>query len=118
MKANDFANLVKETIKEWQQDQAARLAAALAYYATFSLAPLLVLVLAIAGLVGGRDAAQGLVMAQVQDLVGEEGKEFVQSMIENAATTRTGVTASILGTITLLVGALGALTNLRMPLIE
>src|SRR5687767_3622381 len=116
MKANDFANLVKETIKEWQQDQAARLAAALAYYATFSLAPLLVLVLAIAGLVGGRDAAQGLVMAQVQDLVGEEGREFVQSMIENAANTPTGLSASILGTVTLLLGALGAFNELQNAL--
>ena len=88
MKARDFVNLGMETIREWQQDQAARLAAALAYYATFSLAPLLVLVIAIAGLVGGWDAAQGLVMAQVQDLVGEEGREFVQSMIENAAATQ------------------------------
>ena len=116
MKANDFFSLVKETIREWQQDQAARLAAALAYYATFSLAPLLVLVLAIAGLVGGRDAAQGLVMAQVQDLVGEEGREFVQSMIENAATTKTGVTASILGSVTLLLGALGAFNELQHSL--
>ena len=116
MKPRDFVSLVKETITEWQKDQAARLAAALAYYATFSLAPLLVLVLAIAGLVGGRDAAQGLVMAQVQDLVGEEGKEFVQSMIENAATTRTGVTASILGTVTLLLGALGAFNELQNAL--
>ena len=116
MKPNDFVSLVKETITEWQKDQAARLAAALAYYATFSLAPVLVLVLAIAGLVGGRDAAQGLVMAQVQDLVGEEGKEFVQSMIENAATTRTGVTASILGTVTLLLGALGAFNELQNAL--
>jgi len=116
MKANDLVNLVKETIREWQKDQAARLAAALAYYATFSVAPLLILVLAIAGLVGGRDAAQGLVMAQVQDLVGEEGKEFVQSMIENAATTRTGVTASILGTATLLLGALGAFNELQNAL--
>ena len=116
MKARDFANLVAETIKEWQKDQAARMAAALAYYATFSLAPLLVLVLAIAGLVGGRDAAQGLVMAQIQDLVGEEGKEFVQSMIENAAATPTGVTASILGSVTLLVGALGAFNELQNAL--
>lgn len=116
MKARDFVDLVTETIREWQKDQAARLAAALAYYATFSLAPLLVLVLAIAGLVGGRDAAQGLVMAQIQDLVGVEGREFVQSMIENAATTPTGVTASILGSVTLLVGALGAFNELQNAL--
>lgn len=116
MKPRDFVNLVKETITEWQKHQAARLAAALAYYTTFSLAPLLVLVLAIAGLVGGRDAAQGLVMAQVQDLLGQEGREFVQSMIENAATTETGVTASILGSVTLLLGALGAFNELQHSL--
>jgi membrane protein len=116
MKPRDFVDLVTETIREWQQDQAARLAAALAYYATFSLAPLLVLVIAIAGLVGGGDAAQGLVMAQIQDLVGKEGREFVQSMIENAATTSTGVTASILGAATLLLGALGAFNELQNAL--
>lgn len=116
MKARDFVNLGTETIREWQEDQAARLAAALAYYTTFSLAPLLVLVIAIAGLVGGRDAAQGLVMAQVQDLVGKEGREFVQSMIENAAATPTGVTASILGSVTLLLGSLGAFNELQNSL--
>lgn len=116
MKSRDFYNLVAETIREWQTDQAARLAAALAYYATFSLAPVLILVLAIAGLVGGRDAAQGLVMAQVQDLVGQEGRQFVQSMIENAATTRTGVIASIAGFATLLLGALAAFNELQNAL--
>ena len=116
MKARDFVNLGMETIREWQQDQAARLAAALAYYTTFSLAPLLVLVIAIAGLVGGRDAAQGLVMAQVQDLVGKEGREFVQSMIENAAATPNGVIASILGSVTLLLGSLGAFNELQNSL--
>lgn len=116
MKVREFVDLLGETIREWQNDQASRLAAALAYYATFSLAPLLVLVLAIAGLVGGRDAAQGLVMAQVQDLVGEEGREFVQSMIENAATTSAGVTASLIGSTTLLLGSLGAFNELQNAL--
>ena len=107
MKAREFASLVMETVREWQQDQASRLAAALAYYATFSLAPLLVLVIAIAGLLGGRDAAEGLVMSQIEDLVGVEGREFVQSMVENAAIKSTGITASIVGMATLLLGALG-----------
>jgi membrane protein len=92
------------------------LAAALAYYTTFSLAPLLVVVLAIAGLVGGRDAAQGLVMAQVQDLFGEAGREFIQEMIENATITSTGILASTLGAVTLLVGALGAFNELQNTL--
>src|SRR5919106_2531830 len=116
MNARDFINLGVETIKEWQQDQAARLAAALAYYTTFSLAPFLVLVIAVAGLVGGEDAAQGLVMTQIQDLAGREGREFVQSMVENAAVKSTGVTASVLGTVTLLIGALGAFNELQNAL--
>lgn len=116
MKPRDFVNLAMETIRQWQEDQAARMAAALAYYTTFSMAPLLVLVIAIAGLIGGRDAAQGLVMAQVQDLAGNEGREFVQSMIENAAFEPTGITASILGAVTLLIGALGAFNELQHAL--
>jgi len=79
-----LVSLLKDTIREWQEDGATRLAAALAYYATFSLAPLLVLVIAIAGLVGGRQAAQTQAMAQVQDLLGSDGREFVQGMLESA----------------------------------
>jgi membrane protein len=116
MKARELMNFVTETIAEWQEDQAARLAAAMAYYTTFSLAPLLVVVIAIAGLIGGRDAAQSLVMDQVEDLVGTEGREFVTSMIENASSSSTGVIASILGTATLLIGALGAFNELQNAL--
>jgi membrane protein len=78
-------NLLKETLREWREDGATRLAAALAYYTTFSLAPLLVLVIAIAGLVGGQEAAQTQTMAQVQDLLGAEGREFIEGMIESAS---------------------------------
>lgn len=112
----NLMNLVVDTIKEWQEDGAARLAAALAYYTTFSLAPLLVVVIAIAGLLGAGDAAQSLVMDQVEDLVGAEGREFVVSMINNASSTSTGVIASILGTVTLLIGALGAFNELQNAL--
>jgi membrane protein len=116
VRLKEIKELVVETSKELGEDQASRLAAALAYYTTFSLAPLLVVVLAIAGLVGGRDAAQGLVMSQVQDLFGEEGREFIQEMIENATVTSTGILASTLGAVTLLVGALGAFNELQNAL--
>jgi len=104
------------TVKEWQEDKGPRLAAALAYYTTFSLAPLLVLVIAIAGLLGGREAAQGLVMTQVEDLVGSQGREFVQNMIENANEPSTGALASIIGTVTLIFGAIGAFNELQNAL--
>lgn len=115
-KDNAFFQLLKKTIKEWGEDKGAALAAALAYYTTFSLAPLLVLVIAIAGLFGGHEAAQGLVMTQIEDLVGIEGRDFVQSMIENATQPKTGIIASIVGTATLFFGAIGAFNELQNAL--
>lgn len=109
-------DLLKDTFREWREDGATRLAAALAYYTTFSLAPLLVLVIAIAGLVGGQSAAQSQVMAQVQDLLGEEGREFVQDMIANASKPATGLTATVISVATLLFGALGVFGELQNSL--
>src|SRR5215211_5059316 len=108
--------LLKDTFREWREDGANRLAAALAYYTTFSLAPLLVLIIAIAGLVGGREAAQTQTMAQVEDLLGAEGREFVQGMIESASRPTTGLTATVLGAVTLLFGALGVFGELQNSL--
>jgi membrane protein len=109
-------NLLKDTLREWREDGATRLAAALAYYTTFSLAPLLVLIIAIAGLVGGREAAQTQTMAQVEDLLGADGREFVQGMIESASQTKTGLVATFLGAVTLLFGALGVFGELQNSL--
>jgi membrane protein len=109
-------SLFRETFREWRDDNATRLAAALAYYTTFSLAPLLVLVIAIAGLLGGREAAQNQTMAQVQDLLGVQGKEFVQGMIESASKPSTGIAATIIGVVTLFFGALGVFGELQNSL--
>jgi membrane protein len=108
--------LLKETFREWSEDGASRLAAALAYYTTFSLAPLLVLIIAIAGLVGGHEAAQNQTMSQVEDLLGTEGREFVQGMIESASKPATGLTATLIGVVTLLFGALGVFGELQNSL--
>ena len=105
--------LLKQTWREWREDNASRLAAALAYYTTFSLAPLLVVVIAIAGLLGGRDAAQNQAMGQVEGLLGAQGRIFVQEMIQNASKPATGIMATILGTATLLFGALGVFGELQ-----
>ena len=109
-------NLLQETFREWREDGANRLAAALAYYTTFSLAPILVLIIAIAGLAGGREAAQTQTMAQVEDLLGAEGREFVQGMIESASQPETGLAATFIGAITLLFGALGVFGELQNSL--
>jgi len=116
MKKIGTTSLIMTTIKEWQEDKGPRLAAALAYYTTFSLAPLLVLVIAIAGLLGGREAAQGFVISQVEDLLGGQGRQFIQDMLENASDPTTGTTVSILGMATLIFGALGAFNELQNAL--
>jgi membrane protein len=106
-------NLLKDPFREWREDGAPRLAAALAYYTTFSLAPLLVLVIAIAGLAGGREAAQIQTMAQVEDSLGAEGREFVQGMIESASRPATGLMATFIGAVTLLFGVLACSANYK-----
>lgn len=105
--------LLQETFKEWSDDKASRLAAALAYYTIFSIAPLLIIVIAIAGVVFGEDAARGQIVGQIQGLVGKDGAQFIQTAIQNANKPQTGVIASIISVVVLLVGATGLFTELQ-----
>ena len=106
-------NLLKLTYQGWKADRASRLAAALAYYTIFSLAPLLVIVIAVAGLIWQRDAVQAAVMSQIGGLVGSQGAEFVSSLLEGASNPAEGILATIVGIITLLFGALGVFNALH-----
>jgi membrane protein len=110
-----ISNLIKQTFSEWSEDNVARLAAALAYYTVFSLPPLLVIIISLAGLFGQGQAAQSQVMNQVQGLLGEQGRGFVEGMIQNASKPATGIVASVIGTITLIIGALGVFAELKTP---
>ncbi|MEH1888241.1 MAG: YihY/virulence factor BrkB family protein [Nostoc sp.] len=105
--------LLQETFKEWSEDKASRLAAALAYYTIFSIAPLLIIVIAIAGVVFGEDAARGQIVGQIQGLVGKDGAQFIQTAIQNANKPQTGALASIISVVVLLVGATGLFTELQ-----
>lgn len=105
--------LLQETFKEWSDDKASRLAAALAYYTIFSIAPLLIIVIAIAGAVFGEEAARGQIVGQIQGLVGKDGAQFIQTAIQNANKPQTGVMASIISVVVLLVGATGLFTELQ-----
>ncbi|MEH2464640.1 YihY/virulence factor BrkB family protein [Nostoc sp.] len=105
--------LLQETFKEWSEDKASRLAAALAYYTIFSIAPLLIIVIAIAGVVFGEDAARGQIVGQIQGLVGKDGAQFIQTAIQNANKPQTGAIASIISVVVLLVGATGLFTELQ-----
>jgi membrane protein len=105
--------LFQETFKEWSEDKASRLAAALAYYTIFSIAPLLIIVIAIAGAIFGEEAARGQIVGQIQGLVGIEGAKFLESAIQNANQPKTGAIASIISIVVLLVGATGLFTELQ-----
>src|SRR6266568_8413696 len=107
MRFKDLWALFKESWNAWSTEKAPRLGAALAYYTIFSLAPLLIIVIAIAGLVFGQQAAQNQIVGQIQGVVGQEGATFIQSMLQNANKPAAGVIATIVGFITLLLGAAG-----------
>jgi membrane protein len=77
--------LLKATVSEWRRDQASLMAAALAYYTVFSLAPLLIIVIAIAGSVFGEQAAKGELVTQIQGVIGKDGAQLIQTAIENAS---------------------------------
>jgi membrane protein len=113
MTTKEIAGLVKETFRDWSEDKAVRLAAALAYYTVVALAPLLVIIIAIAGLVFGREAAQGQIVAQISSLVGQQSAEAIQEIIANASQPKSGMIASALGIATLLFGASGVFGQLQ-----
>jgi membrane protein len=106
-------SVIKGSFKEWSEDKASRLAAALSYYTIFSLAPLLVIVIAIAGFVFGKQAAQGAIVQQISGLVGQRGAEQVQTMIQNANQPAAGLIATIVGIVLLLFGATGVFNQLQ-----
>src|SRR5687767_11274962 len=97
--------LIKEAFDDWSEDRASRLAAALAYYTIFSLAPLLIIAIAIAGLAFGREATQGRIVDQISGLIGSEGAKGIETLIENASKPSSGVIATAFGIIMLLIGS-------------
>jgi membrane protein len=108
-----LVNLFKLTWQEWSDDNGASLSAALAYYTVFSLAPILVIAVAIAGLIFGRQAAEGELVTQLSGFVGEDGASLIQTMLANAAEPATGGLAAALGLLTLLFGATGAFSEMQ-----
>ncbi|MGQ4647406.1 YhjD/YihY/BrkB family envelope integrity protein [Lyngbya aestuarii] len=105
--------LLKETFQEWQKDKASRLAAALAYYTVFSLAPLLVIAIATAGLIFGKAAARGEIVGQIQGVVGTSAAELIQSALDNANQPDISSVASLISIGVLLFGASGVFAQLQ-----
>jgi membrane protein len=99
--------------RQWSANGDSRFGAALAYYALFSIAPLLVIAVTIAGAVFGEDAARGQVEIQLSGVLGKEGAAFIQKMVEAAAQPRSGQVAPWVSLAVLVISALGMFLHLR-----
>jgi len=105
--------MLKETFNQWSEDKPFQLAASLAYYTLFSLAPLLLIAITIAGLVFGREATQQQIINTFGGLVGPQGAQAIQGMLQGASQPKSGVLGTILGLVTLLIGAGGVVGQLQ-----
>lgn len=108
--------LLKDSAEAWLADKVPRLAAALSFYMIFSLAPLLIIVIAIAGLVFGQDEVRTQVAGQIQGLVGESGAQIVSRLLDSIDKPAANMVAAGIGLLTLLLGASGAFGELQESL--
>ncbi len=109
-------SLLKQTVTEWNEDQATVLAAALAYYTIFALAPTLIIVVAVAGLVFGQGEAQQALLDQVTAAVGSDVAGVLGTLLENTSRAGSGVLATVIGAALLILGATGLFAQLQNAL--
>jgi membrane protein len=105
MQAKKYLRLLKVAGASWSNDYAPSMGAALSYYTLFSIAPLLLIVIAVAGLVFGDAAARGAIFAELQGLIGDEGAKGVEQMLQAADKPKEGVISTVVGVIVLIIGA-------------
>ncbi len=113
-----LVHLMRCTVTEWFADRAASKGAALAFYTLFSIAPVLVVVIAIAGFFWGHEAAQGQLLSELKGLVGAQGAEAIQLVLAGARDKESGMWATIVATALLLFGATSAFAELKDSLDE
>ncbi len=105
--------LLRDTVLSWIDDDASTLGAALAYYTLFSIAPLLLIVIALAGLVFGEQAARGGVIEELRGLMGDDGARAVESLLASSKRSGHGVWATVGGSVVLLIGATSVFAELQ-----
>ncbi len=113
MTLHDASDLGKTTVVKWNQHQAPRLSAALAYYTLLSLAPVIVLIIAIYGLAFTRNTAEQKLLDQVQTVAGYAAVNTIKGLMENVHQTKTGIFASIVAAVVLFLSASGVFSELR-----
>jgi membrane protein len=109
-------NLFRKAGLAWMDDFAPSMGAAISYYTVFSLAPLLVIVIAIAGALFGREAVQGQIVAQFSGLIGKDGASVVQGLISGASNVSAGLLAGVVSLIVVLIGATSVFAELQSAL--
>jgi membrane protein len=114
--ARSWYQTIKAAVSGWIEDEAPSKGAAIAYYAMFSMAPLLFIMITVAGLFFGPDAVRGAVFAQIADLMGENGAEAVQEMLAHVSQPETGVWATVVGAVVLVFGATTVFGQLQAAL--
>jgi membrane protein len=103
----------RQSITAWVDDYAPSMGAALAYYSLFSIAPLLLIVVSIAGLVFGPDAARGEIFGELRDLVGDQGADAAQGLLQSVNKPAQGIVGTVVGIAALLVGAASVFGELQ-----
>ena len=116
MNAREAYALVKGAVNEFFDDYGPSMGAALAYYTVFSIAPLLLIVISVAGLVFGQEAARGEIVSQLQQLMGDQAARSVEQLIESVNQPSAGVIATVIGAGALLVGATTVFAELQNSL--
>jgi membrane protein len=111
-----FFQLLVTAVKAWVADYAPSMGAAISYYTVFSLAPLLVIVIALAGAFFGREAVQGMVVAQLAGLIGNDGAQLVEGLVASASDTDKGLVAGLISFFVLLIGATTVFAELQSSL--
>jgi membrane protein len=109
-------HLLRDTVEGFIEDDALSRGASIAYYTLFSLAPILLIVIAIAGLAFAGDAARGAIVDQLSGLMGGKSAEALQAMIESASDPKTGMTASLIGILAALITLTGAFGEVQSAL--
>lgn len=116
MKPKQFIDLCRTSVVAWSDDYAPSMGAAISYYTIFSMAPLLVIVIAIAGALFGREAAQGQIVAQISGLVGQDGATAVEGLLRSANEPQRGLIAGSISVVVLLIGATSVFAELQSAL--
>lgn len=116
MHVNQLWDLIRNSITTWVDDYAPSMGAALAYYTLFSIAPLLIIAIAVAGLVFGEEAARGQIVGQIRGLIGQEGAMAVQGLPRSARAPAQGIVAIVVSVVTLVIGATTVFAELQSDL--